>query len=121
MAETLEQKRAADAWEQSEGKGREYVNLAKGLSALIMNSGLIQVLAFLQEKGRKQEHCKILGEHLRSWLSGRFPNLKNHNFSSFMEALLNSKPMEYQQITTEAHAWLRWMRQMAAANNAKGE
>ena len=62
MAVSLEQQRAADAWKQSKHKGKDYVNLAKGLSALIMNSGLMQVLAFLHEKGGKQTHCKILDE-----------------------------------------------------------
>ena len=48
---TLEQQRAQDAWKKAdEGIGRhgkDYVNDAKGLPALIMNSGLMQVMAFL--------------------------------------------------------------------------
>ena len=32
-----------------------------------------------------------------------------------MEALMKAKPSDYQAITAEAFAWLRWMRQMAAA------
>jgi CRISPR-associated protein Cmr5 len=32
-----------------------------------------------------------------------------------MQALMNAKPGDYQAITSEAFAWLRWMRQMAAA------
>ena len=118
MAITLEQQRAADAWKQSKDKGKDYVNLAKGLSALIINSGLLSVLAFLHQKGA---HSEMLGNQLRTWLSVRFPKLKNTSFETFMGGLLNSTSMEYQQITAEAHAWLRWMRQMAAANNAKGE
>lgn len=36
---TLDQRRAADAWRCAQGKGKDYANLAKGLPALIMNSG----------------------------------------------------------------------------------
>lgn len=121
MAVTLEQLRAKDAWNQSQGRGKEYTSLAKGLPALIMNSGLLQVMAFLHEKGSKssQTHCKVLGEHLRAWLKGRFPQqIPSADFAAFMTALMNAQPATYQQITAEAYAWLRWVRQMAAAVNA---
>ena len=42
--------------------------IAKGLPALIMNSGLMQVLAFCHEKGKAQAD---VANHLRSWLAGR--------------------------------------------------
>jgi CRISPR-associated protein Cmr5 len=32
-----------------------------------------------------------------------------------MQSLLKANPADYQAITTEAFAWLRWMRQMASA------
>ena len=53
---TLEQRRAQDAWNCAGQYGEDHVNLAKGLPALIMSSGLMQVLAFLHEKGQKQAH-----------------------------------------------------------------
>lgn len=121
---TLEQQRAADAWKKAQSCSKEYKNLAKGLPALIMNSGLMQVLAFLHEKGNKtkkdgtptQPHCRILGEHLRTWLHGRFKSdLPSADFGPFMEALMKTRPSVFQQITGEAMAWLRWSRQMAAA------
>lgn len=117
---TLEQQRAADAWTKAQGCGNDYVKLAKGLPALIMNSGLMQVMAFLHEKGSKdsQRHCRILAEHLRQWLHQRFE--VPGDFAGFMQALMNARPATYQQITAEAYAWLRWMRQMAAAVNANG-
>lgn len=121
MKPTLEQQRAADAWKQSQKQGKEYVNLAKGLSALIMNSGLMQVTAFLHEKGKKssQAHCEVLGSHLRAWLKARFPSvIMKDDFKSFMEALMKAPPATYQHITAEAYAWLRWVRQIAAAVNA---
>ena len=111
MAEpTLEQKRAQDAWEQCENCHPEYVNLAKGLPALIMNSGLMQVMAFLHGKGGTHE--KLAG-HLRDWLKRRYD--VPSDFKGFMETLLKYEPLEYQAVTTEAFAWLKWLRQMAAA------
>lgn len=124
MAQTLEQKRAAHAWECAQGCGDDYQNLAKGLPALMMNSGLMQVLAFLHEKGSKpaQRHCEVLGGQLRRWLCLRFPaELPKADFGPFMQALMKMEPRTYQAITVEAFAWLRWVRQMApavrAANN----
>lgn len=118
MAQTMEQKRAADAWTKCQGCTSEYRNLAKGLPALIMNSGLMQVLAFLEEKGKKdaQRHCAVLAGHLRGWLCQRFPReLPQADFRSFMQALMKAEPRAFQAITTEAFAWLRWVRQMAPA------
>ena len=75
---TLEQQRAQDAWEKCADYTKDHVNLAKGLPALIMNSGLMQVLAFLHEKGQKnsQRHCEELATHLRAWLNYRFHGAK---------------------------------------------
>lgn len=116
---TLEQQRAADAWQRAEGCSDEYAKLAKGVPALITNSGLMQVLCFLHEKGGKssQVHCGVLGEHLRSWLCRRFPEQLggSSDFTTFMSKLMKTAPRDFQLITTEAFAWLRWVRQMAPA------
>lgn len=112
--ETLEQQRAQDAWNKCAGYTKEHVNIAKGLPALIMNSGLMQVLAFCHEKKNANE---LVAQHLRTWLQGRFPRLiPSANFEPFMQSLMGIvNPNDYQAITAEAFAWLRWMRQMAAA------
>lgn len=52
---TLEQQRAQDAWAKCERYTKAQVNAAKGLPALIMNSGLMQVLAFCNDKGKEYE------------------------------------------------------------------
>ncbi len=114
--ETLEQKRARDAWERCASYRKEHVNLAKALPALVMNSGLMQVMAFLQEKG--DQHDKV-GADLREWLAGRFAFVEP-DFNAFMDGLLRAEPHEYQAITTEAFAWLKWLRQMAAARQKGG-
>ena len=117
MAHTLEQRRARHAWSASgsgvERHNREYVNLAKGLPALIMNSGLMQVMAFLHQKGSGVH--MTMGEHLRGWLHERFGDGTPKDFEAFMDAMLCAEPRKYQAVTTEAFAWLKWLRQMAAA------
>ena len=116
---TLEQQRARHAWERSEGRSKDYMNLAKGLPALIMNSGLMQVMAFLEQKGKRDDRAQ-LAQDLRDWLiqCEKLPG-NCSEFKEFMDALLKAEPRQFQEITTEAMAWLRWMRQMAAARHVK--
>lgn len=115
---TLEQLRAQNAWAACIDYTGEHVNAAKGLPALIMNSGLMQVLAFCHEKGKAQGD---VASQLRVWLTGRFPDIfKNPDFTSFMQALMGARPAAYQAINAEAFAWLKWLRQLAAARNKGG-
>ncbi len=120
MAQTMEQQRAADAWANCKGCSGPYQNLAKGLPALIMNSGLMQVLAFMHAKGAEQ-HLS-LEDHLLTWLHKRFPTvLPKPDFASVMQGLMGAQPADFQHITAEALAWLRWTRQMASAVGKKSE
>lgn len=116
MAQTLEQKRAQFAWKCAQegirAHGKDYVNDAKGLPALIMNSGLMQVMAFLHEKGGRHE---TLGQHLRAWLQKQCKTPAD--FKGFMQTLLGMEPRPFQNVTTEALAWLKWLRQIAPALN----
>jgi CRISPR-associated protein Cmr5 len=116
MAQTLEQKRAQFAWDKArEGiarHGKDYINDAKGLPALIMNSGLMQVMAFLHEKSGRHE---TLAQHLRDWLHKQCETPAD--FDGFMDALLKKEPRPFQNVTTEALAWLKWLRQIAPALN----
>lgn len=123
---TLEQSRAKDAWEVCKGYNKDHVNFAKGLPALIMNSGLMQVMAFCNEKGAKEKtkHAGEVAQHLRVWLQQRFPEkLKGADFLPFMESFLQEgfSSADYQAINAEAFAWLKWLRQLAAARNAGKE
>lgn len=116
MAQTLEQRRAQNAWVVSEKYTKDHVNFAKGLPALIMNSGLMQVLAFCHEKGKVNE---TVASDLRQWLASRFPKVfeSGHTFEAFMQALMQASPADYQAINAEAFDWLKWLRQMAAARS----
>lgn len=120
MKESLDQKRARFAWENVKGQGEEYAKLAKGAPALIMQSGLMPVLAFL--RGRGGTHDKLC-EHLCEWLhkneqfKGR---TRSPGFDDVMEALVGKEggdPAEharfYQEATEEVMALLRWIRQFA--------
>ena len=113
---TLEQQRAEDAWRCAtachQSHRKEYENLAKNLPALIMNSGLLQVLAFLQEKRGTHE---VLAGQLRRWIAQRFPDLGASGFAPLMQALMKADSPTFQAVTTEAMAWLRWLRQIAPA------
>lgn len=115
MQPTMEQRRAAHAWDKArEGvrlHGKDYANDAKGLPALIMNSGLMQVMAYMQ--GKREERHRLLAQHLRDWLhvSHDTPT----DFAHFMQHLLQAEPREFQAITAEAFTWLKWLRQMAPA------
>lgn len=115
---TLEQQRAQNAWQCAERYTKEHVNVAKALPALIMNSGLMQVLAFCHEKGDAYE---MVAQQLRTWLNKRFNGGKGDiGFEAFMQTLMNAAPHDYQAITAEAFAWLKWLRQMAAARQGGG-
>lgn len=110
---TLEQKRAQHAWQCAEKYDKEHVNIAKSLPALIMNSGLMQVLAFAHEKNKNHE---VVAGDLRNWLIKRFPKaLAKADFNNFMQDLMKASPQDYQAINAEAFAWLKWLRQLAAA------
>lgn len=112
---TLEQQRAQDAWQKAGAgigqHGKDYVNDAKGLPALIMNSGLMQVMAYLHDKGGRHE---TLAQHLRDWLATQCNTPRD--FEGFMQQLFEmNDARRYQAVTSEAFAWLKWLRQMAAA------
>ena len=111
--ETLEQRRAQNAWDVCADYTEKHVNFAKGLPALIMNSGLMQVLAFCHEKGGD---CERVAADLRAWLaSQKIGSATQSEFEPFMQALMQSSSHDYQRINAEAFAWLKWLRQMAAA------
>lgn len=115
---TLEQQRAQDAWTKCQRYTKEHVNIAKALPALIMNSGLMQVLAFCHEK--KGANAEV-ATHLRTWLNKRFNGQdRDPGFETFMRMLMQADPRTFQLITAEAFAWLKWLRQLAAARQGGG-
>ena len=120
MAITLEQQRAAYAFKRSQiaaklsGKTpQEYKRLAKGLPQMIMVSGLMPVLAFLNEKA-EAHHLQIY-DHLSMWLASRGSVDRSIPLSVMMTELTSAKSSRYQELTAESLAVLKWIRQLAAA------
>ncbi|HWP84876.1 MAG TPA: type III-B CRISPR module-associated protein Cmr5 [Terriglobia bacterium] len=133
MKESLDQQRARFAWErvqkqrvQIQGdKYAKYVKFAKGAPALIMQSGLMPVLAFMNEKSEK--HHEALRDDLCVWLQKRFrTQISVSDFHAVMAALMGKEQGDaaaqaqfYRMATDEALALLRWIRQFAAAVGEK--
>ena len=128
MAQTLDQQRAAHAWDavkraqQALPKFGDYKNLAKGAPALIMGNGLMPALAFYAS--RKKDPASALNEAINGWLATRFvanaafkPMPKS--YAEVMERLLKAPSAFYMQATDETLAMLRWLRQFADAVEAK--
>jgi CRISPR-associated protein Cmr5 len=127
MKESLDQQRARFAWQEvhnwnnAEAGNDKYQKLAKGLPALIMQSGLMPVVAFLNEKDEK--HHRALRDDLCRWLQNCFPQqIQTPSFAHVMTALMGVQPGDaaahaqfYRMATEEALAVLRWIRQFAAA------
>jgi CRISPR-associated protein Cmr5 len=115
MAQTLEQQRAAYAWKcvnaVSAQSRDEYTNLAKAMPMMVMNSGLMQTLAFLNEKG-KAHHTALL-DHVIHWITAQGKGDRAMPFAQVMPKLMDAKPLEFRQYTAETHAILRWIRQLA--------
>ncbi len=115
--ETIDHKRAENAWRVAQDYRKDHTNAAKALPALIINSGLMQVFAFCHDKN---DHNEVVAEHLRCWLAQRFDWIKSDKFEDFMESLLQATPMQYREVSHEAFAWLKWLRQMAPARQQGG-
>ena len=117
---TLEQQRADAAWrfaQEGVALSDQYKDLAKATPALIMNNGLMQTLAFFEDKGKA--HHLTLATHLRRWVMTRAGGTdKDIGFRPFMEILLKADSQQYRQATEEALLILRWLRQFAAAVGA---
>jgi len=112
---SLEQQRAAYAWQCVQGCNREYTGLAKAAPALIMTNGLMQTLAYYQGKGK--DHHLVLSKHLCEWLKKRFPtSFASSDYPAIMQSLFATSDSQlYRQVTEESLALLRWIRQFAAA------
>lgn len=115
MAQTLEQKRAAYAWTcvkavDPTARG-EYTNLAKAMPMMVMNSGLMQTLAYLNEKGKL--HHKALLHHVIYWITTQGQGEHAILFAQLMPQLSQAEPTKFRHATAETHAILRWIRHLA--------
>jgi CRISPR-associated protein Cmr5 len=122
MSQTLDQQRAAFAWECAsvgiKRHDKEYKVLAKGAPALIMNSGLMPTLAFYNHKGAAA--AKLLDDLIRG-LSLRLAGKElaagqgGALFPDFMQKLQKESSQNYLRYTDEALELLKWIRQFVDA------
>ena len=129
MAKTLDQQRAAYAWDAVKRartavpKFDDFKNLSKGAPALIMGNGLMPALAFYASRGTRP--AEALNEVINGWLATRFvadaafkPLPKS--YPDVMERLLKAPSSFYMQATDETLALLKWLRQFADAVSQEG-
>lgn len=114
---TLQQRRAALAWEQTESVSKkelsDYASLVRGLPAMIQTDGIGQTLAFLLAKANERPHQRTAYRFLEEWLSVEFENVK----PGLIQWLLNSDSDVYRQATNEAQAYLVWLKRFAEAKD----
>lgn len=135
---TRDQQRAQFAWDKVEEAAQQkiindYSNLSKAVPSLIMNSGLMQTLAFLQakmdpKKPVSQQHHVLLLAHVMIWLGpillvpiSRPPTTHEEIATAYketMRSLHGSESTRYMRATSETMALLRWIRQFADARKA---
>lgn len=121
MTSTLDQKRAALAWQYASNgikdHGKEYKNLAKGAPALIMNSGLMPTLAFYNGKDKVQR--QLLNDLMTGLVQRMAPQPVPRDFAAFMLMLQTSESRDYLRYTDEALELLKWIRQFVDAVEQK--
>lgn len=121
MTQTLDQKRAALAWQYATvgmaQHGKEYKGLAKGAPALIMNSGLMATLAFYSGKGKAAQH--LLNDLMTGLIQRLAPQPAPRDFIALMGMLQKQESHDHLRYTDEALELLKWIRQFVDAVEAK--
>lgn len=112
--QTLQQQRAAHAWEQVEKiaqNDKEYGSLVRGLPAMIQHDGLAPTLAFLKAKG-KGHHLKAY-QQVSNWVKSQIAF--GVTSTDLLECLIKNDSTTYRHATTEALAYLGWLKRFAEA------
>ena len=117
--QSLEQKRAAAAWDRVvhiRDHGRDYAKkygqLAKSAPADIQANGLGQTLAFWRAK-TKEEHSQVLFRDVSDWVRSQIkPDVKTGLLEWIMQEATTD---EYRRATAEAIAFLNWLKRFAEA------
>lgn len=120
VTQSLEQKRAQHAWElTADAPSDEYLSLVRGAAATIMTSGLGQAIAFWISKD-EDAHAQV-ADALAKWLlrdHGEYrdtsPNRRN-----VLDVIRTCDSVTYRQYTSEAMAFLQWLKRFAEAKRLK--
>jgi CRISPR-associated protein Cmr5 len=122
-AQTLDQRRAADALEkirnlQARGENYygHYVSYVSALPATIVMNGLGQALATLLSaaKGDPRDPHRILYDHIADWISTQIQPLSGPT-DTLIDRLMQNRQDVYLQAQAEAMAYLNWLKQFARA------
>jgi len=122
LQQTLDQKRARQAWEDvqkinalPDDLKKGYGSLARRVPMLILTNGLGQTLAYLRSKGKNdpQKEHNVLFDQLSCWtMSQVAPDSKNQNL---LDWVLQADSTAYRRATIEALAYLGWLKRFAEA------
>jgi CRISPR-associated protein Cmr5 len=120
----LEQERAQRAWacvQEVTSKPQEfkkkYGSLARKVPMLVLTNGLGQTLAFLKAKGKNDpadEHT-VLFRHLSSWVLSQVASSTPASNGDLLQWVLQNDSAAYRRATTEALAFLSWLKRFAEA------
>jgi len=124
LQRTLEQERAQQAWacvQEVTNKPQEfkkkYGSLARKVPMLVLTNGLGQTLAFLKAKGKNDpadEHT-VLFRHLSSWVLSQVTSSTTASNGDLLQWVLQNDSAAYRRATTEALAFLAWLKRFAEA------
>jgi len=124
LQRTLEQERAQQAWacvQKVTNKPQEfkkkYGSLARKVPMLVLTNGLGQTLAFLKAKGKNDpadEHT-VLFRHLSSWVLSQVASSTPASNGDLLQWVLQNDSAAYRRATTEALAFLAWLKRFAEA------
>ena len=116
LQRTREQERAKMAWnlvsEIADKERKDYSSLVQGFPVMVLTNGLGQALAFLRAKN-KGEH-KHLYDHLQCWLEKNVPWTDKQG-NELIEWVISESSEKYRIATTEALAFLNWLKRFAKA------
>ncbi len=122
LRQTLDQQRAQHAWTavqdvagRSEDFKKKYGSLARRVPMLILTNGLGPTLAFLRSKGKNDPHDEhtVLAGHLSTWVLSQIASGTQNQ--TLLDWVLNHDSNDYRRATTEALAYLVWLKRFAEA------
>ncbi len=120
--QTLDQQRAKRAWDDIQSVAnrlddfrKKYGSLARKVPMLVLTNGLGQTLAFLRSKGKddQSDEHNVLFRHLSAWTISQVAS--NTSNESLLEWVLTQDSATYRRATTEALAYLIWLKRFAEA------
>lgn len=128
---SLEQQRAREAWEcvarakkLGDDPAGKYAALARGAPADIQANGLGQTLAFWRAKGFEQgkpkggsEHATLY-QHVTDWVRGQLRMAERTDLLTWI--MESADTNAYRRATTEAIAFLGWVKRFAEAELPSG-